>query len=82
MKVKVLGMRFRFTTVAALGIGFLLGSKTGTGPWDQFMAKVSELQGRADGSTGGRAAGNGVASSVASSTEADVREATVPFTEI
>jgi hypothetical protein len=83
MKVKVLGMRFRFTTVAAMGIGFMLGSKAGTGPWDSLVAKISQYQGRTGaGLYDGSGNGNGIGSSVPTSNEPDVRERSVPFTEI
>lgn len=43
--------RLRIRTLLALGIGFLLGSRAGRGPWDAVAAKVADLRSRRDGSS-------------------------------
>ncbi|MGH8997812.1 MAG: hypothetical protein ACRDY7_00285 [Acidimicrobiia bacterium] len=41
--MRILGIRP--VTLVAFGTGFLLGSRTGTGPWEAVNAKARELQG-------------------------------------
>lgn len=77
MKLRVLGIPVRITTLLALGAGFLAGSRAGRGPWEQLVAKASQYQGRHGTDTYN---GNGTASSVQG--DVDVRSATVPFGQI
>lgn len=44
---------FRIKTLLFFGLGFLLGSRAGPGPWEKAMALWSELQGRAKSEFGG-----------------------------
>lgn len=44
---------FRLKTLVAFGVGFLLGSRFGPGPWEQFMAWCNQLQGKAQSEFGG-----------------------------
>jgi hypothetical protein len=77
MKLRVLGVKLRLGTVAALGVGFLLGSRAGRGPWDSLSSKLSQYQSR-NGT--GLYSGNG--HGLTTSEEVDVRSQNVPFGEI
>lgn len=44
---------FRPKTLLFFGLGFLLGSRAGRGPWEKAMALWSELQGKAQSQFGG-----------------------------
>lgn len=52
MKIKILGIPIKVTTVAVFGAGFMLGSRSGRGPWDAALAKWNELRDRAEGVLG------------------------------
>jgi hypothetical protein len=43
----------RMKTLGALGIGFLAGSRAGTGPWQKAQETVGQLKGKMDGTMGG-----------------------------
>lgn len=80
MRIKFMGLRFRTTTLLALGAGFLLGSRAGRGPWESVVSKISQYQGRHGADV---YSGNGSAPAPASQPgEVDVRSKSVPFTEI
>lgn len=72
--MKVLG--FRPTTLAAFGLGFLLGSRSGPGAWNSVMEKWHRYQ----GNSGYEFEGNGHGQPA--SRQADTRDkAAVPFAE-
>jgi hypothetical protein len=61
--MKLFGLRIR--TWIFFGIGFLLGSRMGTGPWEQVMEMVNDLRGRAGGDDSGNGQVSGLMSSSA-----------------
>ena len=48
-------MHLRVKTFLALGTGFLLGSRAGSGPWDRFRSKLTAAQEKLSEAQGGRA---------------------------
>ena len=48
-------MHLRMKTLVALGAGFLLGSRTGTGPWELVRAKATQARSKLAEAQGGRA---------------------------
>jgi len=48
-------MHLRVKTLLALGTGFLLGSRAGTGPWNMFQSKLAAGQEKLAEARGGRA---------------------------
>ena len=43
---------FRMRTLGAMGIGFLAGSRAGTGPWEKAQETIGQLKGKMDGKMG------------------------------
>jgi hypothetical protein len=43
---------FRMKTLGAMGIGFLAGSRAGTGPWEKAQETFGQLKGKIDGTMG------------------------------
>ena len=50
---------FGFRRMTLLGIGFLLGSRAGRGPWDKAMGAWNQLQSKTGVGTGRKAQTNG-----------------------
>ena len=48
-------MHLRIKTLMALGVGFLLGSRSGKGPWEFVQAKTSAAREKLAEAQGGRA---------------------------
>jgi uncharacterized protein YjbJ (UPF0337 family) len=48
--MKIFG--FRIKTLVFFGVGFLLGSRAGRGPWDKAMEFWEQFQGRAQSELG------------------------------
>ena len=47
-------MHLRMKTLMALGVGFLLGSRSGKGPWEYVQARTSAAREKLSEAQGGR----------------------------
>ena len=45
---------FRMRTLGMFGIGFLAGSRAGTGPWEKAQETFGQLKGKMDGTMGNK----------------------------